>query len=173
MMGFGNYSNGGSSSSASNLSALAPPFTVERSAPKPLVDLSEPPLNWLNTQSPTSYGYSFNPSSSHMSSLSNNIPITSAGSYLYGQNSDAITTNSLAEVKPYYPASYVSPTKYTYDDYAQSLSGLWDGSRSWDFGKRGGEVGDGFCSKEMNVAGFHNYEDYIDQGLYLFLLLFD
>lgn len=44
MMGFGS-----SFSSSSNLSASAQPFTVDRSVSKPLVDLSEPPLNWLNT----------------------------------------------------------------------------------------------------------------------------
>lgn len=36
MLGFGSFGNGGSSSSPSNLSALAPPFTVDRPVSKPL-----------------------------------------------------------------------------------------------------------------------------------------
>ncbi|PSS32932.1 Sickle tail protein [Actinidia chinensis var. chinensis] len=47
MMGLGSFVNGGSSSSSSNLSALAPPFTVDRSNPKPnsnpLANFTEPP----------------------------------------------------------------------------------------------------------------------------------
>ncbi|XP_059628917.1 uncharacterized protein LOC132271534 isoform X1 [Cornus florida] len=47
MMGLGSLGNGGSTSSSSNLSALAPPFTVDRSNPKPmsnpLVNFTEPP----------------------------------------------------------------------------------------------------------------------------------
>lgn len=88
-MGFGAYGSGGSyststsTSSSSNLSALAPPFTVDRSVPKPvsspLVDLTEPPyaavaplnsssspLNWVPNvaSSPVKYvlnleGYKF------------------------------------------------------------------------------------------------------------------
>ncbi|PSS04510.1 Secreted beta-glucosidase adg3 precursor [Actinidia chinensis var. chinensis] len=47
MMGLGSFANGGSSSSSSNLSALAPPFTVDRFNPKPnsnpLANFTEPP----------------------------------------------------------------------------------------------------------------------------------
>ncbi|ESR54509.1 hypothetical protein CICLE_v10018632mg [Citrus x clementina] len=171
MMGFGPYVNGGgSSSSSSNLSALAPPFTVDRSVSKPLVDLTEPPLNWLNTHplnfdsvhSSNAYGYSFNPpSTAHIPPPENPIPITSASSFLYGQSSDAIPSANLVEANPYYP-SYVSPTKYTYDDYAQSLSSLWD-SREWEFSRKL-ELGESFCSKEMNVPDLSIYQDYADQG---------
>ncbi|KAL5738850.1 hypothetical protein ACOSP7_031611 [Xanthoceras sorbifolium] len=167
MMGFA-YANGGGgpSSSSSNLSPLAPPFTVDRSVPKPLVDLTEPPLNWLNTHSlsfesvPSSnpYGYSFSSPSSHMPSLNNNsIPVTSTDSaFLYG--GQTTPDSSFVEAKPYYP-SYVSPTKFTCDDYTQSLSSLWDGSRGGEYGQKV-EIGDSFCSKEMNTMDSSIYEDY-------------
>lgn len=138
---------------------------------KPLVDLTEPPLNWLNTHplsfdslhSSNAYGYSFNPpSAAHIPPPENPIPITSTSSFLYGQNSDAVPSANLVEANPYYP-SYVSPTKYTYDDYAQSLSGLWDPSREWEFGKKI-ELGESFRSKEMNVSDLSIYPDYADQG---------
>lgn len=65
MMGYGSYGHGGfSSSSSSNLSALAPPFTVSpKPNSSPLVDLTEPsygvPLNsslhnWLPSHYPNS-----------------------------------------------------------------------------------------------------------------------
>ncbi|KAK0591526.1 hypothetical protein LWI29_003314 [Acer saccharum] len=171
MMGFAPYGNGGggaggSSSSSSNLSALAPPFTVDRSVPKPLVDLAELPLNWLNTHSlnfeslPSSnaYGYTFSSPSSHIPSLNNNSsPVTSTdAAFLYG--GQTTSDSSFVEAKPYYP-SYVSPPKFSYDDYTQSLSGLWDGSRGEEYGQKV-EVGDGFCSKEMNMADSSTYKDY-------------
>ncbi|KAA8540105.1 hypothetical protein F0562_026797 [Nyssa sinensis] len=55
MMGLGSLGNGGSSSSSSNLSALAPPFTVDRSNPRPN---SNPLMHF--TESP--YAVSFNSS---------------------------------------------------------------------------------------------------------------
>lgn len=97
MMGFGPYgsgSNGGSylSPTSSNLSASAPPFTIDRSGPKnpscPLVDLTEPsypgpPMNsslhnWLPSRSPTSEPKFF---SSHQFEL-NSVP--SSNAYGYG-----------------------------------------------------------------------------------------
>ena len=52
MMGYGSYGGNAHGGGSSNLSALAPPFTVDRSIQKPtatpLVDLGEP-LNWLDT----------------------------------------------------------------------------------------------------------------------------
>ncbi|WCJ27574.1 hypothetical protein M5689_009305 [Euphorbia peplus] len=118
-MGHGSNAFGGSSSPSpsSNLSALAPPFTVDRSIPKfgsnPLVDLSEtstygltfnhPLHNWLAPQSPLesdSNGYRYSSSVDHVAPPLNNplVPDTD----LYGQSS-----NNLLEAKPYYP-SYVS-----------------------------------------------------------------
>ncbi|XP_031267182.1 uncharacterized protein LOC116125621 isoform X4 [Pistacia vera] len=112
MMGFGSSS----SSSSSNLSALAQPFTVDRSVSKPLVDLTEPPLNWLNTHS---------------------LPFDSS-----------IKTSNFVEAKPYYP-SYISPP--TYDDYTQSLTGLWDGSNGWNYPKN-----------DINVSDLPVYKDHMD-----------
>lgn len=123
-MGFGSSS---SSSSSSNLSALAQPFTVDRSVSKPLVDLTEPPLNWLNTHS---------------------LPFDSS-----------IKTSNFVEAKPYYP-SYISPP--TYDDYTQSLSGLWDGSNGWNYPKN-----------DINVSDLPVYKDHMDTGcLFYWYFLF-
>lgn len=49
MMGFGAYGNGGPSSSSSNLSALAPPFTVGRTVSN---HSSNPPVNFINEPPP-------------------------------------------------------------------------------------------------------------------------
>jgi hypothetical protein len=67
-MGFGTYSNGGSSSPSSNLSALAPPFSVDRSNSKPninpSVNFSEPPYALPFHSSFPSWQYSHHPSAS-------------------------------------------------------------------------------------------------------------
>ncbi|XP_058010080.1 uncharacterized protein LOC110656432 isoform X3 [Hevea brasiliensis] len=135
MMGHGSCGyGGGSSPSPSNLSALAPPFTVDRSVPKPgsnpLVDLTEPAYavtfnpslqNWLGPHPPNSRPDYFSisnpefdsvPSSNayRFSSSNAHVPAfdasvsASTDTILYGQGS-----TSLLEAKPYYP-SYVSPT---------------------------------------------------------------
>ncbi|XP_031267181.1 uncharacterized protein LOC116125621 isoform X3 [Pistacia vera] len=95
---------------------FAQPFTVDRSVSKPLVDLTEPPLNWLNTHS---------------------LPFDSS-----------IKTSNFVEAKPYYP-SYISPP--TYDDYTQSLTGLWDGSNGWNYPKN-----------DINVSDLPVYKDHMD-----------
>ncbi|XP_065861462.1 uncharacterized protein [Euphorbia lathyris] len=133
MMGHGSNGYGGSSpSSSSNLSALAPPFTVDRSIPKSgsnsLVDLTETTYgltfnhllhNWLGPQPPNSRPDCFSstkmefdsvPSSNayrYSSSIEHVSPLNplvsaSTDTDLYGQNS-----YNLLEAKPYYP-SYVS-----------------------------------------------------------------
>ena len=82
MMGYGSYGHGVSSSSSSNLSALAPPFTVDRSVSKPilnpLVDLSDSPYgvslnsslhNWLPSHYPNSRTGFFSDQSSEFDPL--------------------------------------------------------------------------------------------------------
>ncbi|KAK9292627.1 hypothetical protein L1049_020602 [Liquidambar formosana] len=137
MMGFGSFGNGGGSSSSSNLSALAPPFTVDRSVPKPnsnpVVQFNEPPYaapfnsSLHNSHSPTSVpNYFTNPNPEvdlmpspnvhrYLASPSINSPNAhmpplnpvATNAYSFAQYSDSVTT-SLGEAKPYYP-SYVSP----------------------------------------------------------------
>ncbi|KAF3432725.1 hypothetical protein FNV43_RR23827 [Rhamnella rubrinervis] len=141
MMGFGAHGNGGSysTSSSSNLSALAPPFTVDRSVPKPvsspLVDLTEPPYaaplnssphNWVPNLSPSQMpkfltnlpcvdGYKFErprtieSSNTHLPPL-NTVAPSAANAFSLGQCSDSVGT-SFVEAKPYYP-SYLSPAMH-------------------------------------------------------------
>ncbi|XP_062119948.1 uncharacterized protein LOC133834370 isoform X2 [Humulus lupulus] len=104
MMGFGPYGgNGGSylSPSSSSLSASAPPFTIDRSGPKPascpLVDLAEPSYagtvnssmyNWLPSLTPTSEPKFFSsPQMEHNSGPSSNA-------YGYG-GSPAVESSNL------------------------------------------------------------------------------
>jgi hypothetical protein len=197
----GGYINGGSTSSSSNLSALASPFMVERSSVQkpnsnPLVDLTEPqfvpPLNsslhnWLGFDSmsvPGSSPYS----AAHQYSTTTDI-------YPYGQSSsEGITSNKLAEVKPYYlyvsstihddgsltdlhQAGYdlLSTTAFSgsslRDEYTQGLSnskqsGGWGGSwePNWDIGQKKFEGN--FVAKDVNAAGSSIYNDYLNQGLH-------
>ncbi|XP_037496651.1 uncharacterized protein LOC105640811 isoform X2 [Jatropha curcas] len=126
MMGQGYYGYGGASSpSSSNLSALAPPFTVDRSVPKsgsnPLVDLTEPTYavtfnsslhNWVGAHPPSSRLDYFSISNSEFDSVpsSNAYGYSSSTAHVPPLNpcvSVSASTN-LLEVKPYYP-SYVSP----------------------------------------------------------------
>lgn len=133
MMGFGSYGgNGGSSSLSSNLSALAPPFTVERPITKPntspLVDLVEPkfdaPQNWVNP-SRTDYfsdldSVPFAKPYRYTSPKTFTQPQTAAGpsldtfvsasndAFSYSQNPDGFK-NEFVEAEPYYP-SYFSPS---------------------------------------------------------------
>lgn len=141
MMGFGAYGNGGSysTSSSSNLSPLAPPFTVDRSVPKPvsspLVDLTEPPYaaplnssshNWVPNLSPSQVpnfltnlpcvdGYKFErprtieSSNTHLSPL-NTVASSAANAFSLGPCSDSVGTG-FVEAKPYYP-SYLSPAMH-------------------------------------------------------------
>ncbi|XWS61435.1 hypothetical protein CRYUN_Cryun07bG0125300 [Craigia yunnanensis] len=157
MMGYGSYGGNAHGGGPSNLSALAPPFTVDRSIPKPtatpLVDLGEP-LNWLDTNP-----YSFNsPQPAQLPQLDlDPIPTPS-----YNQNSD------LFEPKTYYP-SYVSPAFHVPTFNEQSLSslehtaqlggGLWN----WEKGKPA-QLGGSFYSKDTNEAPSSIYTDYINLG---------
>ncbi|XP_015576084.2 uncharacterized protein LOC8283697 isoform X1 [Ricinus communis] len=113
MMGQGSFGYGGGSS---NLSALAPPFTVDRSVPKPLVDLTEPTSyhhslhNWVNPHQPE-FDYFFiqkpeldSNSYNRYSASSNPHVSVSTDSVLYGQS--GVTG---LEAKPYYPSTYISP----------------------------------------------------------------
>ncbi|KAG5233628.1 Plant peroxidase [Salix suchowensis] len=137
MMGSGvpygyNY-GGGSSFSSSNLSPLAPPFTVDRSVAKPLLDLSEPTYpvslnpsihNWVscNSHTPNSRNdlfpipnlefdsiqspnvFGYSSPTPQVPSKSHPLALASADAVLYGQSNP-----SLVEAGPYYPSSYVSP----------------------------------------------------------------
>ncbi|XVE58251.1 hypothetical protein DITRI_Ditri04bG0155300 [Diplodiscus trichospermus] len=73
-MGFGSYGGNAHGGGSSNLSALAPPFTVDRSIPKPTatqpVDMAEP-LNWLDTN-PTPYE---KPVRQHGTTSSDSLPV--------------------------------------------------------------------------------------------------
>ncbi|XWS48667.1 hypothetical protein CRYUN_Cryun13aG0095800 [Craigia yunnanensis] len=157
MMGFGSYGGNTHGGGSSNLSALAPPFTVDRSIPKPtatpLVDLGEP-LNWLDTNP-----YTFNslqPAQLPQLDL-DPIPIPSCN-----QNSDHFEPTS------YYP-SYVSPPLHVPTFNEQSLSGLdhtaqWGGgSWNWEEGKPA-QLGGSFYSKDTNVAPSSIYTDHINLG---------
>ncbi|XVF12776.1 hypothetical protein REPUB_Repub08aG0148700 [Reevesia pubescens] len=158
MMGFGSYggtenAHGGGSS---NLSALAPPFTVDRSIPKPtatpLVDLGEP-WNWLDTDT-----YTYNSSQPAQLPQLNLDTIPTAS---YNQNS------GLFEPKTYYP--YVSPPLHVPTFNEQSLSGLdhmvqWGGGL-WDWEKgKPAQLGGSFYSKDTNVAPSSIYMDHVNLG---------
>ncbi|XP_012474696.1 uncharacterized protein LOC105791251 isoform X1 [Gossypium raimondii] len=154
MMGFGSYGGSAYGGGSSNLSALAPPFTVDRSIPKPssatpLVDLGEP-LNWLDTNP-----YTFN--SPQPAQRLDPIPTSS-----FDQKSD------LFEPKTYFP-SYVSPPFHvpTFDE--QSLPGL-DNTAQWGVGSWGWEkgnpsqLGGSFYSKESNGSPSSIFKDHINLG---------
>ncbi|OMO95125.1 Plant peroxidase [Corchorus capsularis] len=157
-MGFGSYvGNGHGGGGSSNLSALAPPFTVDRSIPKPaatpLVDLGEG-LNWVDTNP-----YAFNsPPSAQFPQLDLD-PIPSPS---YNQSSD------LFEPKTYFP-SYVSTPVHVSTFNEQSLSGL-DHAAPWGGGLWGWEKGkpaqlDGsFYANETNVAPSSIYTDHMNLG---------
>ncbi|PON83695.1 hypothetical protein TorRG33x02_205010 [Trema orientale] len=116
MMGFGPYGAGGNGGSylsptSSNLSASAPPFTIDRSGPKPascpLVDLTEPsypgPMNsslhnWLPSLSPTSDPKFF---SNHQLELNSG---SSSNAYGYG----ALHTAESSNLNTHF--SHLSPT---------------------------------------------------------------
>jgi len=137
MMNYGvsyGYNNGGgSSSSSSNLSASAPPFTVDRSAAKPLLDLTEPTYpvslnsslhNWVTSNShipnsrpdlfpipnlefdssPSPLAFGYSSPTSQMPSMSHPHVSASTDAVLHGQGNP-----SIVEAEPYYPSSYVSP----------------------------------------------------------------
>ncbi|OMO97750.1 Plant peroxidase [Corchorus olitorius] len=157
MMGFGSYVGNGHGGGSSNLSALAPPFTVDRSIPKPaatpLVDLGEG-LNWVDTNP-----YAFNsPQPAQLPQLDLD-PIPSPS---YNQSSD------LFEPKTYFP-SYVSTPVHVSTFNEQSLSGL-DHAAPWGGGLWGWEKGkpaqlDGsFYANETNVAPSSIYTDHMNLG---------
>ncbi|KAJ6677444.1 hypothetical protein OIU85_010594 [Salix viminalis] len=137
MMNYGfsyGYNNGGgSSSSSSNLSASAPPFTVDRSVAKPLLDLTEPTYpvslnsslhSWATSNShisnsrpdlfpipslefdsvPSPLAFGSPSPPSQMPSMSHPLVSASTDAVLYGQGNP-----SIVEAEPYYPSSYVSP----------------------------------------------------------------
>ncbi|KAJ4835645.1 hypothetical protein Tsubulata_015321 [Turnera subulata] len=132
MMGHGSYGHGGSSPCSSNLSALAPPFTVTATGAKPvtnplLVDLNEP--NYTVTISPSLHNWVSHGPHPHNSEPdyfpvpnSDFGPIPSSNGYGYSPipihvppsnplasaSADAGLYGSLFEAEPYYP-SYVSP----------------------------------------------------------------
>ncbi|KAE8705263.1 Detected protein of unknown function [Hibiscus syriacus] len=159
MMGFGPYGgNAHGSGGSSNLSALAPPFTVDRSIIKPmvtpLVDLAEP-LNWLDSNP-----FSLNsPQPSQLPQMDlEPIPTPS-----YNQNSD------LFEPKNYY-SSYVSQTLHppTFNEHnlsGRDHTGQWGGGL-WDWEKRNpAQLGGSFYPKEANnVAPPTIYTDHISLG---------
>ncbi|CAK7324289.1 unnamed protein product [Dovyalis caffra] len=136
MMSYGvsfGYNNGGGSSSSSNLSASAPPFTVDRSVAKPLLDLTEPTYpvslnsslhNWVTSNShspnsrpdlfpitnlefdslPSANAFAYSSPTSHVPSMNHPLVSASTDAVLYGQSNP-----SIVEAEPYYPSSYVSP----------------------------------------------------------------
>ncbi|KAM5557817.1 hypothetical protein ABKV19_024921 [Rosa sericea] len=130
MMGCGTYGYGGpylSSSSSSSLSALAPPFTVERPVPKPissplvetftpLVEVTEPPYaapmnsslhNWLPPHSPSSGSNFFaNPTPSFDS-----VPSSNAYRYAGLPTVDSFSTN----LPPMNTVTTPSSNAFTYD----------------------------------------------------------
>ncbi|KAK6275277.1 hypothetical protein POUND7_004986 [Theobroma cacao] len=157
MMGFGSYVGNAHGGGSSNLSALAPPFTVDRSIPKPaatpLVDLGEP-LNWLDSNP-----YTFNsPQPAQLPQLD----LEPTPTLSYNQNSD------LFEPKTYYP-SYVSPPLHVPTFNEQSLPGLdhtaqWGGGL-WDWEKgKPAQLGGSFYLKETSVAPSSIYMDHINLG---------
>ncbi|XWS50253.1 hypothetical protein CRYUN_Cryun12cG0072500 [Craigia yunnanensis] len=157
MIGFGSYGGNVHGGGSSNLSALAPPFTVDRSIQKPtatpLVDLGES-LNWLDTNP-----YTFNsPQPAQLPRLDLD-PITTPS---YNQNSD------LFEPQTYYPSN-VSPPLHVPTFNEHSLSGLdhtaqWGGGL-WDWEKgKPAQLGGSFYSKEANVAPSSIYTDHINLG---------
>lgn len=110
MMGYGSYGHGGFSSSSSNLSALAPPFTVSpKPNSSPLVDLTEPsygvPLssslhNWLPPNYPNSGPGFF---SNHNSEFN---PMPSSNAFSYPSLQDIKSPNThLPPVNPIASAS--------------------------------------------------------------------
>ncbi|XVF53271.1 hypothetical protein PTKIN_Ptkin05aG0086100 [Pterospermum kingtungense] len=147
MIGYGSYGGNSHGGGSSNLSALAPPFTVDRSQPKPtatpLVDLGEP-LNWLDTNP-----YTFN------SPQPAQLPPS------YDHNSD------IFEPKTYYP-SYASPPLHVPTFNEQSLSGLdhtaqWGGGLwDWEQGKPA-QLGGSFYSEK---APSSIYTDHINLGVH-------
>nr|XP_011470171.1 PREDICTED: uncharacterized protein LOC101301835 isoform X2 [Fragaria vesca subsp. vesca] len=130
MMGFGTYGYGGpylSSSSSSSLSALAPPFTVERPVPKPissplvesftpLVEVTEQPYaappnstlhNWLPPHSPSSVPNFFtNPPPAFDS-----VPSSNAYRYAGLPTVDSFSTN----LPPMNSVSMPSSNAFSYD----------------------------------------------------------
>ncbi|XP_038708885.1 uncharacterized protein LOC120003837 isoform X2 [Tripterygium wilfordii] len=143
MMGLGSYDGGGfPPSSSSNLSALAPSFTVDQFLPKltstPLLDLTQPPYtapvypsvhDWMASQhTPYSRPDLFTNPSSAFDSTPSSYPYTYPGSQvydtfsayansLYPASSNALlfdqgSTISI-EAKPHYP-SYGSPEIHNY-----------------------------------------------------------
>ena len=161
MIGFGSYGGNVHGGGSSNLSALAPPFTVDRSIQKPtatpLVDLGEP-LNWLDTNP-----YTFNSPQPAQFPRLDLDPITTPS---YNQNSD------LFEPQTYYPSN-VSPPLHVpsfnehsssgLDHTAQWGGGLWD----WEKGKPV-QLGGSFYSKDTNVAPSSIYTDHINLGKFSF-----
>ncbi|XP_050236318.1 uncharacterized protein LOC126686325 [Mercurialis annua] len=144
MMGQGSNNFGGSS----NLSALAPPFTV--TVHKPLVDLTEPTASYFTTRNWASNSRPDYDSNAYNMFSSNSDPRVSISTdaVLSGQKSA-----SVLEAKPYYPSyamgndcslgvsSYsgydllstsgvATSIGSTHEDYGQSLSGQWSGM--WD-----------------------------------------
>ncbi|VVA11407.1 PREDICTED: LOC109707349 isoform [Prunus dulcis] len=129
MTGFGSYGNGGPypySSSPSSLSALAPPFTVDRSVPKPmsspLVDVTETPYvaplnssshNWLPSHPPiTGSNFFANPTPEF-----NSLPSSNAYRYAGSQTVDPPNT-TLPALNTITPASSNAFT------YGQSLDAV-------------------------------------------------
>lgn len=130
MAGFGTYGYGGpylSSSSSSSLSALAPPFTVERPVPKPissplvesftpLVEVTEPPYaaplnsslhNWLPSHPPgTGSNFFANPTPAF-------DPGSSSNAYRYAglPTIDSSSTN----LPPMNTVTTASSNAFTYD----------------------------------------------------------
>ena len=132
-LSYGYNNGGGSSSSSSNLSASAPPFTVDRSVAKPLLDLTEPTYpvslnsslhSWVTSNShisksrpdlfpipslefdsaPSPIAFGCPSPTSQMPSMSHPLVSASTDAVLYGQGNP-----SIVEAEPYYPSSYVSP----------------------------------------------------------------
>ncbi|KAE8678245.1 Detected protein of unknown function [Hibiscus syriacus] len=158
MMGFGPYGgNAHGSGGSSNLSALAPPFTVDRSIIKPmvtpLVDVAEP-LNWLDSNP-----FSFNSPQPGQLPMLDLEPIPTPS---YNKNSD------LFEPKTYY-SPYVSQTLHPPTFNEHNLSGLeltaqWGGGW-WDWEKRNpAQLGGSFYPKEASVAPPTIYTDHISLG---------
>ncbi|XVF51110.1 hypothetical protein PTKIN_Ptkin04bG0158200 [Pterospermum kingtungense] len=158
MMGYGYYggnTHGGGGSS--NLSALAPPFTVDRSIPKPtatpLVDLGEP-FNWLDSNP-----YTFNPPQPAQLPQLDSDPIPTPS---YHQNSD------LFQSETYYP-SYVSPPLHVSTTFSESgqdhTAQLGGGGGLWDWEKgMPPYLGGSFYSKDISVGTPLIYTDHINLG---------
>lgn len=129
MTGFGSYGNGGPypySSSPSSLSALAPPFTVDRSVPKPisspLVDVTETPYvaplnssshNWLPSHPPiTGSNFFANPTPEF-----NSLP--SSNAYRYA---GSLTVDPPNTTLP--PLNTITPGSSNAFTYDQSLDAV-------------------------------------------------